>query len=289
MRDKDFKYDAVEASCSDLKIVYISDEKTAVTGNTAIHMHSLWEVFLLEEGCLTVTSENESFSLTAGDLLIIPPSVYHSSASDESVSKKSVFFALEKGKEREGEERLFSKVRAAFSGGFRLIKGDEYAASLLFRLLEGYPEGIIGREHRMRACVAELILHLYDVIKDEKHQLLEEALSQSSYCVYKYAIDRLLDIYYMTDISLEVLAQKLYASPKTVARIISVAYGKSFNELKLELKMRNAKKLLRETDLSVRVIAERIGYTTTRGFLSAFSKYQGMTPSEYRRSSGKEA
>ena len=85
------------------------------------------------------------------------------------------------------------------------------------------------------------------------------------------------------DISLGELAQKIFTSPKNVARIISTAYGKSFNELKLELKMRNAKKMLRESDTPISKIAEQIGYTTCRGFLSAFAKYEGITPGEYRK------
>lgn len=99
----------------------------------------------------------------------------------------------------------------------------------------------------------------------------------------KYAIDRLLDIHYMNDISLTFLSEKLFVSPQNITKIISAAYGKSFNELKQELKMRNAKKMLRETKLSAGEIGERIGYTTKRGFFSAFLKYEGCTPGEYRK------
>ena len=47
--------------------------------------------------------------------------------------------------------------------------------------------------------------------------------------------------------------------------------------------MRNAKKMLRESDTPISKIAEQIGYTTCRGFLSAFAKYEGITPGEYRK------
>lgn len=288
MRGKDFKYDSIETVYSDLKIVFITDEKTAVTGKTNVHMHSFWEVFCLLEGKLTVTSENEHFELEEGDLLIIPPNLYHSSFSEEGVVKRSVFFTFDKVKEKAYEEPLFAKINAAFSGGFRFVKNDTYAVGLLSKILEGYAEDAVGRLYRIRASVAEFVFHLYDAIEASNVMVPEEGMTQNSYWVYKYAIDRLLDIYYMTDISLDALAQKLFVSSKTVARIISSAYGKSFNELKLELKMRNAKKLLRETDLTVAVIAERSGYTTQRGFLAAFAKYQGMTPGEYRKSKREE-
>ena len=283
MKEKDFKYDSIVAECSDLRVILITDEKTNATGNTDVHMHSFWEVFFIPEGSLTVKSEKETFTLSEGDLLVVPPNLYHSSYSDEGAVKKSVLFALEKIKRKEDDEPLFSRVAAAFSGRFQFFKNDTYAGALLSRILEGYRDGAIAEKHRIRADVLELVFHFYDVIKNEKLLHADEGAVQSSYWVYKYAIDRLLDIYYMTDISLGELAQKIFTSPKNVARIISTAYGKSFNELKLELKMRNAKKMLRESDMPVAKIAEQTGYTTCRGFLSAFAKSEGTTPGEYRK------
>ena len=283
MTEKDFTYDSIEVVCSDLKIVFITDEQMAATGITDVHMHSFWEVFCLLEGELIVHGEMESFALSAGDFLIVPPNVYHSSSSGEGVVKRSAFFTFEKVKRKEEDEPLFSKVCAAISGQFHYLSKDGYAEYLFSRILSGCASEGIGQKYRVRAAVAELIFHFSDVIKAGRTQGGEIDVMQSSYWVYKYAIDRLLDIYYMTDISLSDLSNKLFTSPKNVARIISTAYGKSFNDLKLELKMRNAKKFLRETDLSVSAIAARTGYTTSRGFLAAFSKYEGMTPAEYRK------
>ena len=78
-------------------------------------------------------------------------------------------------------------------------------------------------------------------------------------------------------------SEKLFVSPKTITRIIASAYGKSFNELKIELRMRNAQKMLKDTELSVSEIGEKVGYTTQRGFFSAFQKYSCCTPGEYRK------
>ena len=283
MKEKDFKYSSIEAECSDLRVILITDEKTSVTESTDVHMHSFWEIFFIPEGSFTVKSEKETFSLSDGDLLVVPPNLYHSSYSGDGTVKKSVLFALEKIKGKEDDEPLFSRISSAFSGRFQFFKNDTYAGALLTRILDGYRDDVIGEKYRIRADVLELIFHFYDVIKNEKLLHADEGAVQSSYWVYKYAIDRLLDIYYMTDISLSELAQKIFTSPKNVARIISTAYGKSFNELKLELKMRNAKKMLRESDMPVAKIAEQIGYTTCRGFLAAFAKYEGTTPGEYRR------
>ena len=281
---QDFSYCSIEVICSDLKIIFITDEKTTDTGKTGIHMHSFWELFHLREGALTLTSEQTTHTLEKDQMLVIPPNTYHSTVFSENAIKKSVLFTFERVKSSPNEEPLFDKMLAAFSGcGFGKIDDCEYLALLLDTVLENSAVDIFAKGWRLKANVTELVFSLYDRLKNIPPDGGENELMPNTYWVYKYAIDRLLDIYYINDINLEFLSKKLFISPQNITRIISSAYGKSFNELKLELKMRNAKKMLRETNYSVSEIGERIGYTTSRGFLSAFVKYEGCTPSEYRK------
>lgn len=287
MQRQEFHYSFIEALCGDLKIIFITDERTTATGHTDIHMHSFWELFYLQEGCLVVNTETLQYELRENQALIIPPNTYHSSKSTLGVSKKSVFFTFEKIKSST-DDKLFTEIQSAFcKGGFYKLDDCRYLGILLGMILENHSLDIFGKTWRMKANVTELIFHLYDSIKNHDQLVLDTPIRQNTYWAYKYAIDRLLDLYYMNDISLEQLSEKLYISPQNITKIISSAYGKSFNELKLELKMRNAKRLLRETSLSINEIGTLVGYTTSRGFLSAFLKYEGCTPSEYRRNVNK--
>lgn len=283
MTSKDFDYKPIEVVCADLKTVFITDEKTTVTGKADIHMHSFWELFYIREGSISITSEASRYELHPGDVLLIPPSTYHSSEASLDAVKISVFFTFEKARQT-GAEKLFDEMQSVFSScGFHKPDDSGYIGILLAAIIEADTTEKFASRHRIRANVTELMFSLYDSIKNTAPAELDTSLTQNSYWVYKYAIDRLLDLYYMNDISLTFLSEKLYVSPQNITRIISAAYGKSFNELKLELKMRNAKKMLRETTLSAGEIGERIGYTTKRGFFSAFLKYEGCTPGEYRK------
>lgn len=283
MQNEKFDYNSIEVICSDLKIIFITDETTSRSGNSNVHMHSFWELFFLQDGCLTVNTETQKYNLTKNQMMIIPPNSYHSTNSDSEVLKKSVFFTFEKVKTNE-KEKVFDSINKTFSScDFCKIDDCGYAGILLDMVLNIYATERLGKEWRMKANVTELIFSLYDIIKDGVLSTPEREIRPNTYWVYKYAIDRLLDLYYMTDISLEALSEKLFVSPKTVTRIIVAAYGKSFNELKTELRMRNAQKMLKDTDLSVNEIGEMVGYTTSRGFFAAFQKYSGVTPGEYRR------
>ncbi len=282
MTQKEFEYQYTEVSCPDLKIIFINDENTAVATDSGVHMHSFWELFYLREGRLAVTTDTQTFTLQKNQALLIPPNAYHSTTFDSDSIKTSIFFTFEKTRQKECEP-LFDKVQKTFLHcGFHQLS-DSYIGHLLEMFFENNSTDKTGKLWRIKSTITELIFYLYDSVKGDlpfQHSL---PVQQNTYWLYKYAIDRLLDIYYKHDISLEELGEKLSLSPQNITRIISSAYGKSFNTLKLELKMRNAKKLLRETTLSVNEIGSRIGYSSIRGFQSAFLKYEQCTPSEYRK------
>lgn len=52
-----------------------------------------------------------------------------------------------------------------------------------------------------------------------------------------------------------------------------------------EYRIQQAMKLLRETDDSIAVIAEKVGYETQGKFTKAFKERVQMLPTEYRRRS----
>ena len=286
--NRGFDYSFVEIPCADLKIVFISDDKTDVTAHTDIHMHSFWELFFVGEGSLSITSEASDYELHENQALLIPPNVYHNSKPLPHAVKKSIFFTFEKRK-TSTEEKLFDDVYSVFdSSGFYKIEDAAYIGILLGMILENLYTDKVGKLWRIKASVTELVFHLFDSIKNRNLPTKSGGLKQNTYWVYKYEIDRLLDSYYTNDVSLDLLSEKLFISAQSITRIISAVYGKSFNELKLELKMRNAKKLLRETDMTIAEIATEIGYSSLRGFLAAFQKYEGCTPSTYRSNKKKE-
>ncbi len=284
MQQPEFSYTSIEVVCADLKIVFITDERSEEISPSCIHMHSFWELFHLVEGSMTVTHEGgTSCTLEKDQMLVIPPNTYHSSVCSDNASKRSIFFTFEKVRQTD-EEPLYDTVIAAFAlPGFLKLENCEHLAQLLSALLENTEAAIFAKSWRLRANVVEFILSLYEKLENLPDKQPKNDGIPNAYWVYKYAIDRLLDMYFINDINLEFLSKKLFVSPQNLTRIISTAYGKSFKELKQELKMRNAKQLLRETDVPIREIGERVGYTTLRGFLSAFVKYEGCTPNEYRK------
>jgi two-component system response regulator YesN len=59
--------------------------------------------------------------------------------------------------------------------------------------------------------------------------------------------------------------------------------GLTFSDYLRGVRMDEAKRLLKETNLSVAVICENVGYNDVKNFSTSFRKATGVKPSEYRK------
>ena len=81
--------------------------------------------------------------------------------------------------------------------------------------------------------------------------------------------------------SLSEVANHLYTTPRTLRRKLAdqgTSYQQIFNDVRKSL----AIKFLRETQLSMDEIAERVGFSDSRNFRQAFKKWTDSTPSSHR-------
>jgi len=84
-------------------------------------------------------------------------------------------------------------------------------------------------------------------------------------------------------ITLDDVADEVCLSPKYLSRIFKLYTKKGFSNFKLELKMGNAKDLLKKSGYNINQISERLGYENTESFIRQFKKMVGCTPAEYRK------
>ncbi|APB69087.1 DNA-binding response regulator [Paenibacillus polymyxa] len=86
------------------------------------------------------------------------------------------------------------------------------------------------------------------------------------------------------NISLKSIAARFYMNPVYLGQLFRKTYGVYFNEFLLKLRVQEAKRLLRQTDLRIYEIAERVGFGSSDYFVTQFEKMTHATPSEYRNS-----
>ena len=136
-------------------------------------------------------------------------------------------------------------------------------------------------------------LHAFDLllkpIKElELSRVLKNAAGEKSEDPGEYTrmIDYVIaDIreHYTEDISLTALAAKYNLSTGRLSTLIKERLSVTFSDYIVSLRMKKARELLRDDSKSIEQIAEMVGYNDYFYFTKVFKKYQGISPSKYRK------
>ena len=87
---------------------------------------------------------------------------------------------------------------------------------------------------------------------------------------------------YNSELSLKKAATDLYTNESYLSREFKKAYGVSFIEYVSEKRIEASKKILKQTDLKVYEVAEKVGFKDSHYFCICFKKQTGKTVKEYR-------
>lgn len=88
--------------------------------------------------------------------------------------------------------------------------------------------------------------------------------------------------WYVKDITLKEIAEKLYYSPNYLGAIIKQVTGKGFSEYLAEYRIKKAAEFLEDPRLKVYEVADMVGYKAMHAFNKQFKIFYGITPGEYR-------
>lgn len=88
------------------------------------------------------------------------------------------------------------------------------------------------------------------------------------------------------DFVLRDFARRKHVSSAYLCKVLKEATGKNCTALLQERRIEKAKRMLRETDLSVMEICAAVGYSNSSYFYRIFESATGMSPSAWRVNSG---
>lgn len=88
---------------------------------------------------------------------------------------------------------------------------------------------------------------------------------------------------YRENLTLQVLAEKFNMSESYISSLIKKKTNKNFGEHLMEARIREAQRLLRETNDSIEEIAVQVGYPDYFYFSKVYKRATGISPAAYRR------
>ncbi len=91
------------------------------------------------------------------------------------------------------------------------------------------------------------------------------------------------------EITLTKAAALVHLNPSYLSQLFKQQLNRNFVDYIAEVRMQEAKRLLSATSLRISEVADRVGYSDVAYFSNTFKKWNGCTPSEYRKEPGRSA
>lgn len=122
-----------------------------------------------------------------------------------------------------------------------------------------------------------------------EHKYAKSGLSAGQLLEYRQQLESIVsdrELYLLPDLTLPRLAELVNCSVNHLSQVINSGLGMSFFDFLNSRRIDYAKQLLTEADEQMPVlnIAFAVGFNSNSAFYSAFKKYVGLTPAQYRKS-----
>lgn len=237
-------------------------------------------LYLGYKGAKQMQAQGRTWTLTAGDFFLTPPGVDHSTGPMPVSRCAHYWLRIDLAQDRPflgspDHEPLRERLRSLSIAHGR-------ASEALFAGVRAIYDACVGTMSPWRGVELKLQLGLCLV-------RLCEDIDRGGTGDADPLLDRVLDHverHLGEDMSVQDLASVAGCSVSALQQHFRKREGLSPGEYIIRRRMAAAEQLLREGDLPLRAIAERLGFANERHFSTAFRRYHGQPPGKFRKQFG---
>ena len=281
------------SSCNQQRFIYTAEEAAALGEgpyiayvcysdwtdgghSTLMHRHEdIAEVLLILKGSALYTVDLHRFQVAAGDVVLCSSGALH----DEFPTAGETYRTLCIGIGRLALPGL--PPRALIADGFSPVFRRPAQFQDLMQMFCQMDRYAAEREGGWQILCQHLMLASLELVKrmtDGGKDPVETGEGSLFRRVARY-----IDSRYAEDVTIEQLVREFYVSPYHLSHMFREKTGYSLKQYLLRRRLGEAQMRLATTQDSIQAIAEAIGFEDASYFSRIFSKYIGMTPSEYRK------
>ncbi len=238
------------------------------------HLHPWYEFYYLYSGDLAYFVDGKIFTITKGDLIVIPPNTMHKSIAHEHTKRTRLLISLHNGF-LDGFDKRTTLLPLPSAGVFHLGKKTRLQ-ELIELLFSEYQEG--KNPLMIKAMLFEFLILLS---REESVEGVAEERVPFSASVGE--ILHFISDEYATDITLSSVAERFYMHPSYLSRIFKKNTGFHFSEYISKYRVQKAVELFAETDKNVTEVAMATGFNSSNHFCKTFKKIMGCSPLSYKK------
>lgn len=254
--------------------------------------HACWELIYVDKGELVVTAEQKQFLLKSGELAFHRPHEFHSFqvSSDSTVNIIIISFYCDSSYMKAFENKILFLHYAEKQCLSALVKEAESS----FEHFDQAPPHIDMRKRKNAPFGSEQIIcnsleQLFILIyrRNDNIHVTERSMPFKRLHRHEEFTQNVKDHlakHYQEHITLQNLADKFNISISQLRHIYKEQTGSSIIADLTNIRISEAKRMIRESNLNFSQIAEAVGYDNIYYFSNQFKKHTGMTPTEYSKS-----
>ena len=236
------------------------------------HSHSYTELFYIVDGDGQFQIHDRLFPVRANQLVVINPNVIHTEVSFDSQPLEYIVVGIE------GPELTTSKAEEGHYCIYSFEENNE-VLSCMQNILQEMQQ----REPEFQtACRAYMDIILVQLIRNANVTVTQENshFPANRQCA---SVRQYIDNHYKEKITLDQLAEMVSINKYYLAHAFKHEYGVSPINYLIACRIREAKRLLAETDHNLKQIATLLGFSSSSYFSQTFRKAEGISPIEYRK------
>ncbi|MDQ1909837.1 AraC family transcriptional regulator [Paenibacillus sp. GD4] len=249
------------------------------------HIHSQYELYYLFSGRRSYFIKDRSYSVEAGDLIFIRSGEVHKT-SDVGIPEhdRILIYYWESFFEQHPPE-LAELLRSPFMADAPLLRLPLHERlkleGMLLAVLEEIHAAAPGYELAVQLASTELLLHAARYHQKNKTAPMEHVspMHEKISEIVQY-----INANYAEPISLPLLSEKFYVSISHISRKFKEITGFSFTDYLNLKRIKEAQRLLQQSELSITDISEQVGFDNFSHFGKVFKKQTGVSPRTYRSS-----
>jgi two-component system response regulator YesN len=153
------------------------------------------------------------------------------------------------------------------------------------KLAKIYDKEVLENKNYIHEFLEKSSLEKLNYFEEKLEKLFDDFVNANNYNYSDITMKvlKIIESSYKEELTLEETAKSVNVTPQYLSKLFKEDTGKSFKESIIELRINEAKNLLKVSDLNIRKIAYEIGYNDPNYFIRIFKKNTGLTPKEYQR------
>ncbi|MDT2833855.1 AraC family transcriptional regulator [Vagococcus carniphilus] len=253
--------------------------------------HDFWELVYVDKGEVEVSADGINYQLSEGDIIFHRPNEFHTIGGNGIVASNVLvisfvshspvmtFFEKKIMKLTENER----KILGSFIRESKRVFVDDLGR--LYQESNRLASPVIGAEQMMYLYLQQFLIQL---IRVELEPVNFERSTGMLKKTFKDSTINKIILYLQENMSQTVLlddiCNEFYLSKTYLKRFFKNETGYTVMTYLKALRMEEAKKLIREDNLSFTEIAQQLGFDSVHYFSTSFKKYEGLSPSDYEKS-----